>query len=159
MDQKPVSKLKERFQNQLIDLKKRQRKYELIVQVAEYLADLPEKEKDYPDVAEEVAVTFSAFATKFLDRMEAQEPEVAPAQVTPTTKPRPKLQPKEAGVEDKLQFLMQHRHLENKAVKGLTDDNQPAEGVVKGLDAPYLVVYNKETQQEFRIKPSTIQGA
>ena len=53
---------------------------------------------------------------------------------------QPKPRPSEMSNSDKMNFAMNNRHLGNKRVQVLNDQNAPIFGTVVGLDAPHVIV-------------------
>lgn len=70
-----------------------------------------------------------------------QSPVNSPYSATPQSAPVRQAPPKSAlSTQDKMSFAMNNRHLANKKVTALTDQNIAFQGIVVGLDAPYVVI-------------------
>lgn len=163
-----VGSFKESVKNQLADLKRRERKLELIIQITEYVSNLVDNaEEPYPEAAEEVAQIFASFATKVTEKVEGgvslpnsparkvasvQEAPRAPV-ATPTLPNLPN-----HDIAEKVKFMQAHKHLENTKVRGTTDSGISVEGTVRGLDAPYLILVGNNGEK-YKVTANTIQAA
>lgn len=165
-----VSSLRDSVKNQLADLKRRERKLELIIQITEYVSSLTDNpEEPYPEAAEEVAQIFAAFATKVTAKVEggaelpsaSKRPTIVETPAAPRTQP-PAVVPPQSSVHDvmaeKIKFMQANKHLENAKVIGTTDSGIEVEGVVRGLDAPYLIVIGTNGEK-YRVLPNKVQAA
>jgi hypothetical protein len=157
------SSFNQTLQNNIQNLKKKQRELELIAKVVDFVGKLPDEEADFKDTAEKVRDLFTQFSAKTIelieagaltgrrlpkptqaalpDLQEAPRPEDNGATVSKLPTPQP----------DKLQFLIAWRHMDGKRVK-IGEEM----GTVRGCDAPELVVA-LDNGTTARVRPETLQ--
>lgn len=132
------------LQDRITSLKKKQRELELIAQVVDFANALPAKETDFKDVAQRVADLFISFSNRAMDNLNGPVERKAPAAVQAVPSPvkeesvqnvAPSNEGTQISVGDKLLFLQSWKHLEKAKVK--VGDKY---GVVRGLDAPHVIV-------------------
>lgn len=70
-----------------------------------------------------------------------QNPGNSPYSATPQPAPvKPAINKAQMNNQDKMSFAMNNRHLANKKVTAITDQNIAFQGIVVGLDAPNVVI-------------------
>lgn len=153
------------LQNNIQNLKKKQRELELIAKVVDFVGKLPDEESEFKDTAEKVRDLFTQFSAKTIELIEAgaltgrrlPKPAAAPAsQPELTEAPRPEdngavVSKLPTPQPDKLQFLIAWRHMDGKRVK-IGEEM----GTVRGCDAPELVVA-LDNGTTMRVRPETLQ--
>ena len=137
----------------MASLKKKQKELEMIALVVEFVNKITGDEKDYPEVANRVKELFVSFSNRVIQA--AEKPVKSSQPLPPSSRPVPQgvpdttpkdlpASPPAGDVSNKIKFAMAYRHLENAKVK-----IGEAEGIVRGLDAPNLVVMlSNGTQME-----------
>lgn len=115
---------------------------EVVSQIEPFLKDLAtsietdtpiKKELSIPGLTPEQAKALVQVADKVLNKSE-----VAAAQEIKQAAPKPEVQ--ELSHSEKINFAMDNRHLSNRRVQVLNDQNAQIYGNVVGLDAPNIVV-------------------
>ena len=154
-----------KIQDQIKALQLKQKKIEYV----SYLADLIKNDTkcvDFKDVQKEIVERIEPFLLRMMteiedgvssqpetaglsqeqidalkkvaDRVLTKAPEPTIKDVQPAHRP---VQPKqELPTHDKMRFALDNRHLADKRVQVLNDQNAPIYGKVVGLDAPFLVI-------------------
>lgn len=93
--------------------------------------------KEQSEVLKELADKFMA-AKQNKNPQQESKPQNQPYQSDQAPVPAPKKQ--ELSHNDKMNFAMNNRHLANKRVQVMNDQNVQIHGLVVGLDAPYVQV-------------------
>lgn len=105
--------------------------------------DSPLKKESKLEFTEQEIVTLKAVADKILNKPTQPQVPQAP-QNSPYSKEEPQTQTQQKKQElsnnDKMAFALNNRHLANKKVQVLNDQNAQIFGSVVGLDAPFVVV-------------------
>lgn len=121
---------------------------EIVEQVEPFLLDLMtsiendtplKSQTKEPDFTHNQIVTLRTVADTILNRPEVTKAKVEDVQPfhKPVQAPTPT---SELSPQDKMSFAMDNRHLANKRVQVINDQNVTINGKVVGLDAPHVVV-------------------
>jgi len=149
----PKIDLKKQFATKLFELRKSQRRFELILEIAEYTEGL--KDKEFPGLTEEIASLFTQFATGFLEsKNPLQENLIRNNRQTNKTL---KIQPKndDNSISNKVQFMLQNKHFEKKVVQ-FTVNNEILSGHVTGVDSPYII-FKTGDGRSIKAKPEQLK--
>lgn len=127
-------------------------KDDIVTDILPFLIELSEsiekdsaiKSKNKQQFSDEEISILKTVATKILTK--PLEPQKPASQNEPFSEPQKVVQQEakkkaqEMSNNDKMNFAMNHRHLANKRVQVINDQNVQIFGNVVGLDAPYILV-------------------
>jgi hypothetical protein len=124
-------------------------KAEVLSKLEPLILELMERiENDIPEAVESKTSSPSPFSQAEADALKLMATKILNKGTQFTQEgstPQPQVQPKErkasvVPVPDKMNFAMDNRHLANRKVSVMNDQNVQIEGTVVGLDAPDVVV-------------------